>query len=183
MKKRILLSILVAFGLISSLNAYELNGNLGVKWTGFKLASKVGVSGTFNKIDLEITKSETLTEFLKSAKVKIESKSLESKDPVRNLNITSTLFSLANTEFIKGSISSVDEINKTLVLDVTMNKVTKTIPMSYEIENGNITAKGSIDILDFDMKSSYLAFTQKCSTLHEKKSYSDVNIEFIIPFK
>ena len=74
MKKRILLSILVTFGLISSLNAYELNGNLGVKWTGFKLASKVGVSGTFNKIDLEITKSETLTEFLKSAKVKIESK-------------------------------------------------------------------------------------------------------------
>ncbi|MCT7613196.1 YceI family protein [Aliarcobacter butzleri] len=183
MKKRILLSILVTFGLISSLNAYELNGNLGVKWTGFKLASKVGVSGTFNKIDLEITKSETLTEFLKSAKVKIESKSLESKDPVRNLNITSTLFSLANTEFIKGSISSVDEINKTLVLDVTMNKVTKTIPMSYEIENGNITVKGSIDILDFDMKSSYLAFTQKCSTLHENKSYSDVNIEFTIPFK
>lgn len=182
MKKRVLLSVLV-FGLISSLNAYELNGNLGVKWTGFKLASKVGVSGTFNKVELDIKKSDNLTEFLKSAKVKIESKSLESKDPVRNLNITSTLFSLASAEFIKGSISSVNETNKTLVLDVTMNKVTKAIPMAYEIENGNIIAKGNIDILDFNMKSSYLAFTQKCATLHENKSYSDVNIEFTLPFK
>lgn len=182
MKKRILLSVL-AFGLISSLNAYELNGDLGVKWTGFKLASKVGVSGTFNKIDLDIKKSENLSEFLKSAKVKIDTKSLESKDEGRNFNITSTLFSLANAKSIDGSISSVNEANKSLVLDIVMNGVKKAIPMTYEINNENIVAKGTIDILDFDMKSSYKAFTQLCGPLHENVSYSDVNIEFTIPFK
>ncbi|RBQ29576.1 YceI family protein [Aliarcobacter vitoriensis] len=182
MKKKILLSVL-AFGLVSSINAYELNGDLGVKWTGFKLASKVAVSGTFNKIDLDIKKSDNLTEFLKSAKVKIDAKSLESKDEARNLNITSTLFSLTSANFIEGNISSVDEVNKTLVLDVVMNGIKKATSMKYEINDGKIVANGVIDILDFNMASSYKAFTEICGALHENVSYSDVNLEFTIPFK
>ncbi|QKF58744.1 YceI family protein [Aliarcobacter lanthieri] len=182
MKNKILLSLL-AFGLISSLNAYELNGNLIVKWTGYKLASKVGVSGTFNKINFDIKKSDNLSEFLKSSKVKIESNSLESNDPTRNSNITSTLFSLASANFIEGEISSVDEKNKTLILDVIMNGIKKSTTMTYEINDESIVAKGVIDILDFDMKKSYEAFTKICGALHENVSYSDVNIEFTIPFK
>ncbi|MBL3520710.1 YceI family protein [Arcobacter lanthieri] len=182
MKNKILLSIL-AFGLISSLNAYELNGNLTLKWTGYKLASKVGVSGTFNKIDFDIKKSDNLAEFLKSSKVKIDSNSLESNDPTRNANITSTLFSLASANFIEGEISSVDEKNKTLILDILMNGIKKSTTMTYEINNGNIIAKGAIDILDFNMKNSYEAFTKICGVLHENISYSDVNIEFTLPFK
>ena len=182
MKKKILLCIL-AFGLASSLNAYELNGDLGVKWTGYKLSSKIGVSGTFNKIVLDIKKSENLTEFLKSAKVKIDATSLESKDEGRNLNITSTLFSLVSANFIEGSISSVDETNKTLVLDVVMNGVKKATTMKYDMADGKIVANGVIDILDFNMSSSYKAFTEICGALHENVSYSDVNIEFTIPFK
>lgn len=182
MKNKIILSI-VAFGLITSLNAYELNGDLGVKWTGFKLASKVGVSGTFNKIDLDIKKSESLSDFLKSAKVKIDATSLESKNEGRNVNMVSTLFSLSTAKTIEGQISSVDEVNKNLVLDVVLNNVTKKVPMKYEIIEGKIIASGAIDMLDFDMKSSYLAFTEKCGALHENKSYSDVNIEFTLPFK
>jgi len=77
----------------------------------------------------------------------------------------------------------VDEVAKKLVLEVTMNEVAKPIPMMYEISNGNIIAKGTIDILDFDMKSSFMAFAKKCAVFHENKSFSDVNIEFTIPYK
>lgn len=182
MKKRLLLSVL-AFGLISQLHAYDANGGLGVKWTGFKTEKKVGVSGTFNKVDFEIKNSESLSDFLKSAKVKIDANSLESKDEGRNLNITSTLFSLASAKTIQGHISKVEEDAKTLVLEINMNGVTKAVPMAYKIEEGKIIASGAIDILDFDLKNSYLAFVQKCAELHENKSYSDVNIEFTIPFK
>ena len=76
----------------------------------------------------------------------------------------------------------IQSLNTTSALDVIIDADRFVEEFSVD-ENGNITAKGSIDILDFDMKSSYLAFTQKCSTLHENKSYSDVNIEFTIPFK
>ena len=64
-----------------------------------------------------------------------------------------------------------------------MNKITNFVPMKYEIINGNIVVKGSIEILDFDMETSFLAFAQKCAAFHANKSFSDVNIEFTIPFK
>jgi polyisoprenoid-binding protein YceI len=182
MKKSILLSVL-AFTLVSSLNAYELNGQIGVKWTGFKTEKKAAVSGTFNDIKLDIKNSDKLSDFLSTAKVKIVSASLESKNPERNDNITSTLFSLATSKLIAGSISKVNEKENTLTLAVTMNEVTKDIPMTYEIIDGNIIAKGTLEILDFNMKDSYLAFAKKCAELHENKSFSDVNIEFTIPFK
>ena len=34
--KKILLSTVLALGLSMNLSAYEINGDLGVKWTGFK---------------------------------------------------------------------------------------------------------------------------------------------------
>lgn len=182
MKKKLSLSIL-SLCLLSSLNAYEINGDLGVQWTGFKTEKKVAVSGSFNEINLDIKKSESLSEFLKSANVTINSISLESKNEGRNKSITSTLFALATAKDIKGAISEVNEAEKTLSLNVTMNEVTKAVPMTYEIVDGKIIAKGAIEILDYNLSGSFLAFAKECAAHHENKSYSDVNIEFTIPFK
>ncbi|WP_072681222.1 YceI family protein [Arcobacter sp. LA11] len=181
--KKTLFAIVLSLGLISSINAYELNGELGVKWTGYKTEKKAPVSGTFNDIKLDIKSSDDLSTFLKSSMVTIKSSSLESKNPGRNLNITSTLFSLATAKIIEGSISEVNEMKKSLTLNVTMNKVIKSVPMAYEMTDGKIIAKGVIDILDFDMKSSFMAFAKKCGALHQNKSFSDVAIEFIVPYK
>lgn len=70
-----------------------------------------------------------------------------------------------------------------LILNVTMNEVTNPVKMDYTIENGNIVASGGIDILDFSMQNSYMAFAKKCAALHENKSFSEVDIEFTIPYK
>lgn len=181
--KKILLSSILALGLGLNLNAYEINGDLGVQWTGFKTEKKVAVSGTFKDIKINIEKNDELTKFLKSAKVEIQTASFDSKNPGRDASITSTLFSLATSKVIKGSIKSVDEAKKTLVLNVTMNEVSKEVPMAYDIKDGNIIANGTIEILDFDMKNPFLAFAKKCAVFHENKSYSDVDVKFTIPFK
>jgi polyisoprenoid-binding protein YceI len=181
--KKILLASLLSITLVSSLCAYELNGDLGVKWTGFKTEKKLPVSGTFNSIKLEIKSSDNLSDFLKSSNVLIQTNSIESKNPERNNNMTSTLFALASAEVIEGNISDVNEDEKTLILNVTMNEVTNPVRMDYIIENGNIVASGGIDILDFSMQNSYMAFAKKCAVLHENKSFSDVDIEFTIPYK
>ena len=181
--KKVLLSSILALGLTTSLSAYQLNGDLGVKWTGFKTEKKSPVSGTFKDIKLDISKSDDLSMFLKSAKVQITTASFDSKNPFRDNNITSTLFSLATSKYINGAISSVDTTKNELILDVTMNEVTKQVPMKYEISNGKIIASGSIDILNYDMKKPFMAFAQKCASFHQNKSFSDVNIEFMIPYK
>ena len=181
--KKILLVSLLSISLASSLSAYELNGNLGVKWTGFKTIKKVPVSGTFNTINLDIKSSASLSDFLTSANVIIKSASFESKDSARNENIISTLFALPSAEIIEGSILEVNEDEKSLILNVTMNEVTNPVKMDYKIENGNIVAIGNIDVLDFLMENSFMDFAEKCSTYHENKSFSDVDIEFTIPYK
>ncbi len=181
--KKVILSSILALGLVSSLGAYELNGDLGVKWTGFKTAKKIGVSGTFKDMKLDIKKSSSLSDFLKSAKVEINAMTLDSKLPFRDKNITSTVFSQASAKAIKGSISSVDEAKKTLVLDVTMNAVTKQIPMTYTLAGGKVVAKGSLEILDFGMKSSFDAFAKKCGGFHAGKTFSDVALEITVPYK
>jgi len=181
--KKVLLSSVLAFGLVSSLSAYELNGQLGVKWTGFKTEKKAPVSGSFKEININITKSDDLATFLKSAKVDIATASFDSKNPFRDKNITSTLFSLATSKTIMGSILDVDTAKNMLTLEVTMNEVKKSVPMKYEVKDGNIVAKGSIEILDFDMKDPYMAFAKKCAGFHQNKSFSDVDIEFTIPYK
>ena len=84
---------------------------------------------------------------------------------------------------IKGAITKVNEAEKTLLVDITMNEVTKEVPMTYEIVEGNIVAKGAIEILDYNLKGSFLAFAKECAALHENKSFSEVDIEFSIPFK
>ncbi|MGB5918033.1 YceI family protein [Arcobacter sp.] len=185
MKKIFLASLLSLglLGLLSSLNAYELNGNLAVKWTGFKTEKKVPVSGTFNEIKADIKSSDNLSTFLKSSMVIIQTSSLESKNPVRNENIISTLFSLVTAKEIKGTITKVNESKKELTLKITMNEVAQSIPMKYEMANGNIVAKGNIDILDFEMKNSFMAFSKKCAAFHQNKSFSKVDIEFTIPYK
>lgn len=181
--KKILLSSILVLGLSISLNAYEVNGDLGVKWTGFKTEKKAPVSGTFKDINLSIEKNDDLSKFLTSAKVEIKTASFDSKNPFRDKNITSTLFSLATSEAIIGSITSVDLENKKLVLNVTMNQVSKEVAMSYDIKDSQIVAKGSIEILDFDMKNPFMAFAKKCAGFHGNKSFSDVDVEFTIPYK
>lgn len=181
--KNIFIAPLLSIFLISNLYAYELNGGLDIKWTGFKTEKKAPVSGTFNDIKIDIKSSYNLSDFLKSSNVIIKANSLESKNPERNNNITSTLFALASAEFIEGNISDVNEEEKSLILNVTMNEVTNPVRMDYIIENGKIIATGGIDILDFSMQKSYMAFEKKCAELHENKSFSDVDIEFTIPYK
>jgi len=183
MLKKVLLSSVLSLGLISSLNAYEVNGDLGVKWVGYKNKVKVGVPGTFKEVTLSIEKNDDLSEFLKSANVSINTLSLDSKLPFRDKNITSTLFSLVSAKEIKGSIASVDVEKNELVLKVTMNQIEKDVLMKFEKSDSTIMAKGKIEILDFDLKDSFLAFAKKCGALHQMTSYSDVDIEFTLPYK
>lgn len=182
MKLKMIVAIVLLFSFIGA-GAYEVDGDLEVKWTGFKTEKKVGVSGTFNDIKLNIKKSSNFAQFLKSAKVKIASASLESGLVSRNNSIVSTLFSLSTSKEITGTISKVNSANKTLTLSLIMNKVAKKVPMTYVVKDSKIVAKGKIDILSFDMKKPFELFAKECFTLHEGKSYTDVNIEFTLPYK
>lgn len=64
-----------------------------------------------------------------------------------------------------------------------MNGIEKEIPMKFEKTASEINAKGTLEILDFGLKDSFAAFAKKCGPLHQMTSYSDVTIEFNLPYK
>ncbi|RXJ99077.1 hypothetical protein CRU98_06865 [Arcobacter sp. CECT 8986] len=182
MKIKLLIGVFCLFSFIS-LNAYELNGDLKVQWTGYKTEDKVGVSGSFKDIKLDIKKSDDFVEFLKSANVEINTLTLDSGLEVRNKSMISTLFSLKSSQKIKATISEVDEDSHTLTMKLTMNEVTKDVSMRYMIKDRKFRAKGEIDILDYNMNDSFAKFAKECFDLHKGKTFSEVTVAFELPFK
>ncbi|AXX91537.1 hypothetical protein CPU12_11740 [Malaciobacter molluscorum LMG 25693] len=182
MKIKLFIGIFCLLSFIS-LNAYELNGDLKLQWTGYKTEDKVGVSGTFKEIKLKIKKNDNFVDFLKSANVKINTLSLDSGLDVRNKSMVNTLFSLKSSQKITASITKVDEKAHTLNMKLTMNKVTKNVPMKYMIKDGKVMAKGEIDILNYKMSDSFAKFAKECFDLHKGKTFSEVTVAFELPFK
>lgn len=184
MKKMILKSLLVGTLLSTSAFAYEAS-SVSVNWIGFKTQNKVGVPGTFNKVDFSISKNDDFAKFLTSANVTIDALSLDSKMKFRDNNIISTLFKLANVSQIKAKIVKVtgDDKMGSIDVEIDMNNTKKVIPMKYKVEDSVVKATGAIEILDFAMNESFAAFAAKCKAFHAGKTWSDTTVSFDIPFK
>jgi len=183
MKNLIVKSFLVGMLLNVSAFAYEAT-KVDVEWIGFKTNSKVGVTGTFNHVDLQIKSSANFNEFINSAKVKIDTSSLNSKMKFRDTNIISTLFNLSSTKEIIATVKKVNGSMKSgeLEVEIVMNNNAKTILMKYDVKENNLIAKGSIDILDFSMHKSFNAFSAICKPFHEGKTWSEVSVSFDLFF-
>ena len=104
----------------------------------------------------------------------IDTASVSSGDAQRDQKISKFFFGNIAGKKIKGSISSTGK--GVVELDLTMNKVTRKIPLIYTLEGSNFTAKGHIDVLDFTMSKSLKALNDACGVLHEGKTWSDVEI-------
>ncbi len=183
MNKMILKSLLVSSLLSVSAFGYSAS-SIDVKWVGFKSKAKVGIPGTFNTVKLDIKSSDDFNAFLASAKVSIDTMSINSKMKFRDKNITSTLFKESNAKEITAMVKKVsgDMSKGTLDVEIVMNKTAKTIPMNYEVKGNKLIAKGSVDVLNFAMKNSFAAFAAKCRAFHANKTWSDVEISFELPF-
>ncbi|WP_415889255.1 YceI family protein [Neptuniibacter sp. SY11_33] len=101
---------------------------------------------------------------------------------VRNGNVVNGLFNnFANPGKISGKISAIDKA--AVSLDLTMNGETRTISMPYSIAEGSLSAKGTLDILDFNAADAFKMFSNICRSWHKGKSWSDVDIMFSVPVK
>lgn len=101
--------------------------------------------------------------------------------PIRNLNVVNGLFNnFADPGKIYGEITAInsDQIDVAL----TMNEVTNTIPMTYTIADGVLSAEGKVDIVDFDGAEAFKQFEAICTAAwHQGKSWTEVDISFSVP--
>ncbi len=180
--KKVVLALAV---LAVSVFGYSASGEPSIKITGYKTAAKTPVDGTFKKVTFMSKADANFAKFLQSLSAKIDTMSIETKMPLRNNNISSTLFQLAEDKEIMAVVKKAagDDKKGTLDMEISFNKVKKMVKMNYQVAGGVLKAMADIDILDFNMQKPFDAFSTKCKGLHSGKTWSEFKIEFDLPVK
>lgn len=160
-----------------------------VKWTGFKTTDKVAVNGTFTKIDLSDVKTgNTPQEVLEGVAFSIPVSSLFSNDPTgtRDPKLISIFFgAMKNTELLSGILNFRDN---QLFMTLSMNDVTKQIPLEYTFENNLFIMKTTLNLNDFGGETALAAIRKECFELHKgpdgvSKTWDVVDIKGEVLFK
>jgi len=176
--KSILLTQLSTALLFTSLNASECIDikSLSVGWTSYKTMAKIGVSGTFNK--LELLKSQdtsTINSALVGTKVKLSMQNIDAKAKIKTTNIVKFFLPKLSQEEISATIISVGE--KSLDLEILLNDKKEIVPMSYTLDGGVMQAKGVIDARDFAMENALKNLNTNVAG-HKNKGWLDIAINF-----
>lgn len=178
--KKIILACLLIISASFAECTYQ-SENAKVTWKAFKTYEKIGVGGTFDRINSSAQQSLSVEELLKSIKITIDTTSVNSGNAGRDATLVSSFFKAQNILTISAKIISVKDSKA--IAEITMNSITKAIPMSYTVQEGKIVGKGIIDLADFTMLPSLQSINKSCFDLHAGKTWQDVEIGFEIVTK
>lgn len=158
-----------------------------VKWTAYKTTDKVAVNGKFNTIN--ITKSKegsSIEEAINGVHFSIPVSSIFSKDATRDSKLQEFFFNvMADTDMISGSF----EINENKsVANITMNGVSKSIPVDLKIDGQKVTFTNTLQLKDWNLDAALASLNKACFELHKgpdgvSKTWDEVQIEGVIYLK
>lgn len=180
---KISLATLLTVALSTSLSATECIhfDKAQVNWTSYKTLAKVGVSGTFNKVELETNKKAMdMKNALLNTAVKIDIKNIDAKADEKTNNILKYFVSNLDNTAINAKIKEVYE--DTLNVEIILNNITKVIPMNYKVENGKVVSNGVIDGLDFDLAPALKILNTQVAG-HLNKGWYDIPVNFSLEYK
>lgn len=183
--KKILLSFIALTFLCSSVYATSLDTTQAkVKWTAYKTAQKIAVSGSFSDIKYKFKKGSTIAGILDGASASISPLSVDLGDDIKNNNVKNHFFAKFNKqESIKVTFKNVVEGDNqgSILATVKMNGKNIKVPMQYAIKDGMFEAKGIIDITEFGTLEAFKSLATFCHDLHEGLTWTQVEISFSAP--
>ena len=183
--QKIALSLILAFGLAQANCSFSQPSEVNVTWKAFKTPLKKGVGGHFTKLNYSsnVKSAHSLNELLAGTSVNIDVSSVDSKNPGRDVKLLNSFFKQMTDTQIKAKIISLrkdENARKSGIatVSITMNGITKEVPMTYSFNSGKLSANGVIDLLDFKASRALQSINKACFDLHQGKTWSDVNIGF-----
>ncbi len=151
-----------------------------VSWKAFKTYEKIGVSGSFNRVNFSPHSDTSVEALLMGSKVTIDTATVNSGNSGRDATLVKSFFKVQNLDTISAIVIGVKDSKA--MTQITLNHVTKTIPLPYQIKEGKIITKGTIDLGDFSLLPSLQSLNKACFDLHGGKTWQDLEIGFEIPF-
>ncbi len=160
---------------VTPVSEQKVNLDYSLEWTAFKTPKKVGVKGTFDKMELtDVKEAATLLESLEGSKFTVETPTVNSKDPLRDDKLKAGFFAKMAGN-ITGSFGAFKDGK--VAVSITMNGVTKEKVFAYESTESSVKINGSIDMIaDFTANAAFDSIHELCKDLHEGKTWTDVDI-------
>ena len=146
-------------------------GEVMVKWTAFKHASKAQVGGKFDSDSIETSgfKGGTnLIDAVVGTSFKIPTSTTSTGDKTRDYKIVTSFFNtMANTKHITGTISSIDKNGTGNVL-LKMNELEIEKNFNWELDQKTFEfyLKTSINVLDWGSQAALNALNEVCLEQH-----------------
>ena len=196
MKKTILYSVIILLIITVSCNdkkieksnnkelstAYSIDlKNSIVHWTAYKTTAKVPVKGVFQELKIRNPKtSSSLVGLLDGLEFEIPVSSIYSKDTIRDPKLIKFFFgTMENTTHLRGKFKIQENGNGNISL--TMNGLTKDLPISYIVENEHIKVNATMDLNTWQAKAAISALNIACNELHKgpdgiSKTWNEVTV-------
>ena len=164
-------------------------GEVMVKWTAFKHASKAQVGGKFNSDSIETSGfngGTNLIDAIVGTSFKIPTSTTSTGDKTRDYKIVTSFFNtMANTKYITGTISNMDKNGTGNVL-LKMNELEIEKNFNWELDKNNFEfyLKTSINVFDWGAQAALDALNEVCLEQHTgpdgvNKLWPDVDITVI----
>ena len=168
-------------------------GAVTVGWKAYKTPAKIGVGGIFDDVVYSAIQKEgkNFKEILVGSSVKINTNSVNSKNAGRDKKLVASFFKLLGSPTIHAKIIDIKQTSEkkkrpregTITITITMNSISKDIPMHYIYHKGVMQAQGFIDLLDFQGSKALASINKACFDLHKGKTWNDVAINFSLNIK
>lgn len=156
-----------------------------LKWTAYKFTTRVGVSGTFGKIDSEgLATANSAGAIFQNMTFQIPVTKIDSKNADRDQKIVNSFFgSMKNTQKITGNIKSIDNKNNgNALVTLNLNGISKDLSFKFQTsDSGEFLASSDINLKEWDALPAVNALNKVCSELHAQdgisKLWPDVKVE------
>jgi len=199
MKKTILYSLVLAFSIFTVACKKEVKKveaqfsiepkTVTVKWTGYKTTSKIPVNGEFKELQISnIKEASTAVEAMNGTVFSIPVSSLFSDDEERDGKLKQLFFGVMDTTVsLTGTLNLND--NGTGNVNLSMNGVSKEIPITYVVSGQLVELEGTLDLInDYKAESAMESISKACFVLHTgpdgiSKTWSEVGISAAVYLK
>ncbi|CAM2812059.1 YceI family protein [Helicobacter felis] len=177
--KKFVLGALLATGLVYATSIDT--SKVSMSFTAFKTPKKAAVEGTFDGVQYHFNKdTSSVVRMLDKASASIDVTHVNLHDELKSKNVKEAFFDLFKDKNLKVFFRNVveGENQGSILATVRMNGRSVKVPMTYTIENNELTATGLLDVLEFGLKDAFAKLAKACEVQHEKLTWSQVRITF-----
>ncbi|MFT5600607.1 MAG: hypothetical protein ACI8Q1_000030 [Parvicella sp.] len=147
-----------------------VEGTEVIKWTGFKLAEKVGVDGKFETFEVSGYNQEavTISELMKEVTISMDITSVKTGDESRDGKVIKSFFgTMDESSVLKAKVLTFNE-DGTATIAINMNNQIIERAMTWELyKETSLTLSGNINVPDWGAQPSLDSLNVVCEAKHK----------------